>query len=274
MYDLINETLFDLEKSQEYILSIQVCLDGFSFSVVSPKDNNLVAFKKTPLEISDEKLIAQQLEEWIETNTIFQNLFKSVRVIVFQHKFTLVPEKLISEEIKSTIPPLLFSPQYEGFRTWENRIESSGTKLLFAIPQNLEAFLNKKFEKYKLIHPVSIIGKQLKEIEQKHRLVLMFNSNRMYTILYNNINIELANSFKIYHANDVIYYTLAVSKQLNISPKSTEVFYTGEIIGGKDTLSRLETHFALVDPFTAANPTVFDSEEFDQTIHQNLSLFI
>ena len=46
MYDLVNETGFNLEKSQEYILSIQISLDGFSFSVVSPSDNKLLAFKK------------------------------------------------------------------------------------------------------------------------------------------------------------------------------------------------------------------------------------
>ena len=78
MYDLVNETSFNLEKSQEYILSIQICLDGFSFSVVSPYDNKLLAFKSKPLEVNDEKLVAKYFKEWVDSNDIFQNSFKTI----------------------------------------------------------------------------------------------------------------------------------------------------------------------------------------------------
>lgn len=273
MYDIVNESFFDLEKSQEYILSIQVCLDGFSFSVVSPSDNKLLAFKKEPLEVGDEKLVAKHFKEWIDSNDIFQNSFKTIRIILFQEKFTIVPDKFISEELKNTIPSLLFSPGNEDFNIVENKIELSDTKLLFPVNRDLEVVLNKKFEAYKLIHPVSIISKHLKQTEEKYGFVLLFDLNNLYTILYTGNNIVLANSFKINHVNDSIYYTLAVLKQLKISPESAEVFYSGKIIGEKETIAQLENHFGSINSFTAFNPPDFDSEEFQQLVYQNVALF-
>jgi len=274
MYDLINETLFDLEKSPEYILSIQVALDGFSFSVVSSTDNKLLAFKKTPLEISDEKLITNSFKEWIDSNEIFQNSFKTIRIILFQEKFTIVPNKYYSDQIKYSIPSLLFSADFDDFKITENKIESLNAKLLFAITEDLKAFLNKRFGKYRLLHPVTITSKHLPKSEEKNGLVLLSNSNLLYIVFYTGNNILLANSYKINHANDIIYYTLAVIRQLKTSIKSTDFFYAGKLYGGKDTLSQLENHFGSVHPFTCTNPPEFDEgAEYKHLLHQNLSLF-
>ena len=48
MHDLVTEESFDLEKTYEYILSIQVSLDGFSFSILDITRKKYLALKSYP----------------------------------------------------------------------------------------------------------------------------------------------------------------------------------------------------------------------------------
>jgi hypothetical protein len=56
MFDFVIDS-FDLEKTNEYILSIQINLDGFSFSIYSPVENKFVGSKVVPLKISNEFIL-------------------------------------------------------------------------------------------------------------------------------------------------------------------------------------------------------------------------
>jgi len=270
MYDLVHEELFDLDKSQEYILSIQVSLNGFSFSVIWPADNKLLAFKTTQLKKPDKESFTQQFEEWFDSHDIFLNSFKKVRIIVFSENFSLVPEKFISEEIKRNVQTLLFSKKNNSEIT-ERHIKLLESKLVFGVLAGLKDLLKKKLKSYQLIHPVELIIKQLPDTKEKYRLALLFNSKDLYVVLGSDNNIELVNCFKINHPNDVIYHLLASLKQTDISPKSTEIFYSGEINMEKEILTQLKNYFSSVKPLSGKKPLEFKNEDFNH--YHNLTLF-
>jgi hypothetical protein len=272
MYDLVNEELFDLKKSQEYILSIQVSLSGFSFSVICPADNKLLAFKTTQLKNPDEESFTQQFEEWFDSHEIFLNSFKKIRIIVFSENFSLVPEKFISEEIKRNVQTLLFSEKANTEVT-ERHMKLLDSKLIFGVPKGLKDLLKQKLKSYQLIHPIELIIRNLPDTTEKYGLALLFNSKNLYVVLSSDNSIRLVNCFKINHPNDVIYHALASLKQSDFSPKKTEIYYSGEIDNEKEILTQFEKYFYSVKPLSGKKLLELNSEDSNQLVHRNLTLY-
>ncbi|MBK6285166.1 MAG: DUF3822 family protein [Draconibacterium sp.] len=100
MSDFINDGLFEIAKTKNYILSIQVCLDGFSFLIVDPNEKQIVAIKNSPIKISNENLLARHLKEWLTSEALLKNQFESVRLIYYSENFTLVPKEYYAEKSK------------------------------------------------------------------------------------------------------------------------------------------------------------------------------
>lgn len=272
MLDFVNDELFDLEKSQEYILSIQVSLGGFSFSVVSTAENKLLAFTNTPLKISNESLIARRFEEWIDSIDLLRKPYKTIRVIVCNDKFTLVPNNYDSEELTKNIPTFLFSENTD-IEIKKSQIELLKTKLIFSLPKGLNDVLSKKLRTCEIIHPVNIISTHLPETKEKQGLVLLFDVKSIYITLYNADKILLSNNFKINHVNDVTYYVLTTLKQLKIGPKSTDMFYAGDFDQENEVLHQLKNYFSSMSTLPDKTPLEFDDEKFTLSVHQNLTLY-
>ena len=99
MFEFDTDAAFDIEKTSEYILSIQVSLDGFSFSVVHPGNNRILAFKHTPLKISSESILSRHFESWTSTEDLWTKPFRKTRLIVFSPRFSLIPEIFYQKEM-------------------------------------------------------------------------------------------------------------------------------------------------------------------------------
>ena len=72
MSELVSYEWFDIEKTYKYILSIQVSLDGFSFSVLSQHEDNVLAFKTNQLKISSAALIPRRFNDWLESEELLK----------------------------------------------------------------------------------------------------------------------------------------------------------------------------------------------------------
>lgn len=223
MHELVTDNpLFDLEKTYEYILSIQVRLDGFSFSVLL--GNQLIAFKPVQLKISSHTLITRHFAEWVAAEELLQKPFKKISIVVFSNSFSLIPEEYFQESLKTEVSKLLFNENDEP-EIAVNSISKLKTRLIFTLPQGLNKVIQEKIGECEIIHPVKIVLNSLPETD-KNGLVLLFSKNSFYAVLYNESNILLANSFNTAHASDVVFYLLTMLKQLGIQPSETGLFIT------------------------------------------------
>ena len=222
-----SEASFDLEKSYEYILSIQVSLNGFSFSVILPsEENKLLAYKNISIKISSNSLLNRHFTEWLKTEAIIHNTFKKTRIIVSNEFFALVPEDFFQESLKTLFPHLLFDEKIK-VEMAENVIPSLNAKLVFALPIGLNETIQSHIGECEVIHPVKLVLNHLPEISNENGLVLFFDVKNFYAVLFNKQTVLLTNNFKIAHATDVMYFVLTMLKQLNISINTTKIFHTG-----------------------------------------------
>jgi len=270
MHGLVTDESFNLEKTNEYILSIQVSLDGFSFSVIRPDEKRLLALQYTPLTISSERFIARRFTEWVETEELFQRTYREIQLIVASEKFALVPDSLYRSQHKRTvIQPILETNATEEIR--ENFIEALEIHLLFALPSQLNNALQQDAS---ILHPVKKLIDKRPDISAKNGLVLWFNSGGCFFVLYNSNQILLANHFKITHENDVIYYVLTTLKQLRVSPAKTQLFMAGKLAEKESMQNMFQKYFVLVDFLHPENELLFDKERFSGPLHPFVHLYI
>ena len=272
MHEFVTDKSFDLERTYEYILSIQVSLDGFSFSVVCPAENKLMAFKSTLLKISSNSLISRHFKEWINSEELLQKPFKKTRIIVFSNKFTLIPEKYSSDELKKEIPHLLFEENSE-LEIAENIINNLEARLIFTLPNGLNNVIREQIGECEIIHPIKIVTNDLSETESKNRLLIIFDSENFYVMLFNKNKILLSNCFKQSHANDIVYYVLTVLKQLDIEPQTTELLYAGKLNQEDEIINILKKYINKTDILSGNNPIQIAPGLILQPIHQNFTLF-
>lgn len=243
MFDFIKDDSFDIEKTKQYSLSIQVSLDGFSFLVVHDSEKRVVACKNTPLKISSEKLLARRLKEWLETEGLLKRPFKSVRVFLFTENFTLVPAEYSGDKPVENLTSYLFH-QDSNNKLIVNKIDALNAQLIFQIPTDVMEVLNFQFNnKIDIIHPVTSLLTCPVESKKRNCAVLLTNNKYFYLIVSRNSKLILANSFQAEHLNDLVYNVLNTFQQLEIARSETDLYVSGSRYENNEIENLLNPYF-------------------------------
>lgn len=227
MFDFIKLDSFDIEKTKEYSLSIQVSLDGFSFLIVHSSEKKVIAYKNTPLKISNKNLLARRLKEWLEAENIFKNPFNSVFAFIFTENFTLVPTEYSGDNQIENLTTHLFQHDLNN-KLIENKIDDLNAKLVFMLPIEVMNVLHLQFNNnVKIIHPVTNLLKYPVESKKRNSAVILTTKKYFYLIITRNTRLILANSFQAEHLNDLVYHVLNTFQQLEIARSETDLYVSG-----------------------------------------------
>lgn len=263
MHDLVAVEGFEPKNTNEYSLSIQVSLDGFSFSMLRGYDKKIMACKNTPLKISSEQLISRHFSEWFQNEELLNTHFKKISVVVFSDKFSLVPEALFSQKIKRDLPLYLFAEKGE-MEIAENFVERIKAKLIFALPTGLNKILADNVGECEIIHPLKLLINGMPDSSDHNQLALLFGQKSFYAVLYKKNNMALANNYKIAHPNDVVYFTLNLLKQMKLEPRETQLLLVNAEPDIAELLSPYFTHIKKLEPgANIANPEISVSPILD-----------
>lgn len=226
MFDFVKDNAFDLEKTSDYKLSIQVSLDGFSFLIADPLEKRILAFANSPVKISNEILISRHFKEWIFSNDIFRKNYQKISVVVFSNEFSPIPETFYREDLKNEISDILFGKN-EAKEIAENYIEKLQARLIFSLPKGLYELVTQFFGECEIIHPLKLVLNNLPPLQKKYGVALLINTNNFYAVIYNETEILMINNFKTAHTNDVVYFVLNALQQLKIAVPETDLFLAG-----------------------------------------------
>jgi hypothetical protein len=227
MFDFIKLDSFDIEKTKEYSLSIQVSLDGFSFLIVHSSEKKVIAYKNTPLKISNKNLLARRLKEWLEAENLFKKTFNSVFAFIFTENFTLVPDEYSGDNQIENLTTHLFQHDLNN-KLIENKIDDLNAKLIFMLPIEVMNVLHLQFNNnVKIIHPVTNLLKYPVESKKRNSAVILTTKKYFYLIITRNTRLILANSFQAEHLNDLVYHVLNTFQQLEIARSETDLYVSG-----------------------------------------------
>jgi hypothetical protein len=240
MGDLFLDEKFDFNNTIQYILSIQVTPDGFSF-LISSLAGKVLASQNSPLKISSNNLASRHLNDWIQINKLMLNEFESVRFFVFEELFSVIPDDLSGE---------IFS----GFSTREkevqstvvkNRIDSMKATLQFNIAVELHKVIFNFYPNAEIVHPIAAILKKGYPFgaETLNSAFLIRLKNLSFLIICRKEKVLLAQGFEILHENDLLYHVINIFQQLQLSRSQTRLIIEETVISGIETVKLFAPYF-------------------------------
>ncbi|SHE31750.1 Protein of unknown function [Mariniphaga anaerophila] len=247
MVTLITDPSFDYNRTEEYKLSIQVSLDGFSFSVVQEKEAKLLAFEHLPITISSASFLGRRFSEWHESRELLQKQYAETQLFYSSENFTLVPAEFYEYEKQEQLAKCNFGSKNE-ISVRDNYLPDVEANLIFSVPESLLEAFNNLFPGCSVNHPVSLFNQKIQEgyqQEDKERLLaLLFHKNTFSLLLYQKGQLTQINSFAYRHPDDVVFYTLSVFKSLHLSASKTPLLLAGTINKENDVVNSLSEYFA------------------------------
>ena len=261
MHELITDRSFDLNRTNEYKLSIQVSLGGFSFSVIHIAENRLLALYNSPVTISTEKFLTRRFQEWANSEDILNHSFAEVRVQYDTPNFTVVPQSYFSGEKQNQIAALLFE-QEAASQVVTIHPEKLHTQFLFSVPANLPALIANKFGTANLWHPAATMAQNAVEHFRKNEngAVVFFSKSTFFLLMFSGEKLLLANSYNYQHPNDVAYFLMAALNRFNLKPTDFKLEVCGEIYREGETETLLGEYFNQIE--FCSSHVLFDSEIF------------
>jgi hypothetical protein len=271
MFDFFTDESFDIENTKQYSLSIQVSLDGFSFTAFDTLNNKVVAFKTTPLKISSELLLVRHLKDWLESEGVLKKRFKNVRIFVETNLFTLIPDEFSEDKLTENLNSLIFNPD-AGVELTKNNVEALNARLIFPVHAYLTELLSQFFNgNIEILHPLSLLLSNPPKSEKRNCAIIIISRKYFYLIIYRNGNFQMANSFQILHKTDLVYHVLNTFQQLETSRNETELFVCGSMIKNTETEDFLKPYFNHISKLKT-DKTMVNQEELNDSLQLYLSV--
>ena len=262
---------FDIYRTNEYKLSIQVSLDGFSFSVIQQSDNKLLATYFSPATVSSANFLGRRVNEWIDNQEILRNNFNETKLLYNSDKFTLIPGVFYNYEKQNNLVSFVFGKQ-AGFETRDNYMEETTANLVFSISGSLTEVFQNKFPGSAIYHPVSEINRKIFEMGKhlEQNIAVDFSKSSFNLLLYVDGKLQVANHYNFAHPNDVVYYIISVLRSTRLNIKNTPLLLSGEITKESELYTILQNFFNTIEFLTPS--LKLNSDIFGERSHQFFTL--
>jgi hypothetical protein len=262
MYELIADPLYELYRTNEYKLSIEVSLDGFSFSVTHPGENKLIALGNFPVTVSSEIFLGRRFNEWYDNQDILKHSYNEIRLLYNSDKFTIIPSEYYMYEKQNEAGNFIFEKK-DSYSWRDNYLPYAESNLIFRIPDSFIKVSEQKFPNNKIVHPLTLLIKKTEELSDGDNplAALLFRKESFSTILYLNGRLQFINNFGYAHANDVVYYLTSLSNKLNISYNNLQILIAGDIASDSEIDYTLKKYFpgtAFLTPGINYNKNIFN----------------
>jgi len=219
---ILDETL-DLNKSQEYKLSILLKKDGLSFIILDTKVNKIVAYKSIKIDqVDNVKEYCYFINKVLNQEEFVKSNYLNIDIIYNAFKSITVPENFYTDDKKDEIFKLNLE-LLDNEKVIVNSITNMGAKKLFAVPNCINEFITERFKNIRILHQTSpIIYKYLKN-KETDVIVVNLHTDFFDMMVFKNKQLVLDNSFKFKTKEDFLYYLLFSLEQLGLDPKEQKI---------------------------------------------------
>jgi hypothetical protein len=271
--ELLDETL-DINSTESYDLTLQICDNYLSFSILDTLRNKYVMLRS--YENEDGTLYdVRALGNLLSIDDFLIRRFRRTSIVTPSDKSTLVPSPLYDESRKEEY--FLFNHPDPGNQTiLVNELREPEAFLLFTISSDLYDLLKRLFPEAKPIHHL----KPLLNFYSVNRRVAGNNSVNVHVekgyvsiAVFDQNSLKFCNTFNYQAGSDVRYYVLYVFKRLGLNGDEN-VFFSGMISKYDENIYGLSDYLKNIKfAQPAGNFTL--SYVFNETeIHRFMNLFI
>lgn len=219
----------DFNKSEQYILSIRLSTDGFSFSIYNPIRDSVVLTRKRGIETG--LSFTANLKQAFKELDFLSYTYKQVNVSLVSKRFTLIPLDLFVEDQVETYFYYNFPPKENEIILYDT-LSKTGAAILYAMDKSLYCFLK---EQYTDVVQFNSSVTNLAEcfavksrIGSDKKMYVNLHQGVMELYVYERGHLMLLNSFDCKNEADCAYYLLYTWKQLTMDQQTDELYIVGE----------------------------------------------
>ena len=212
----------DLENPLNYILTIEVHPEQFSFSLYDSEKECFCYFYRIPK--SEEKSAFSSFKDFLFENDFLRLPFQKVYLINYTSTFTYIPEALYEEKVKKAYLNFLFSDK--SGKTLSEKGSDSDFVVVHSIPEDVYDFLRHSFENARIKHHTTPIISTLQNSSNEESRFMLVNKfgHEMDILCFSGKQFLLGNHFDCPTAKDAVYYPLFVWRQLKFDQLTDTLF--------------------------------------------------
>lgn len=220
------------EHFQNLKLSIQLKLDGFSFSILNIELNKIVALVdynlggiKHPIEL------LKKIKEIYNEDSLLKLSFKEVKIAHVNQISTLIPVALFDDNnLKSYLSfnQKLLENEYITY----DIIETHDIANVYSPFTEINDFFFDKYGEFIFKHYSSVLIENIFEINNGNKDLKMYVhvlNNQFEVVVIDNKKLILYNSFVYDTKEDFVYFILFIAEQLKINTEEFELELYGDI---------------------------------------------
>ncbi|WP_163717917.1 DUF3822 family protein [Mangrovibacterium lignilyticum] len=239
---LVDET-FDFNFTLEYKLSIQLSLDGFSFSILDTIQNKVIYLYHQELFEAEPEFLLKRIKAIYEESDLLQLPFKKTRIIIVApNRTTLVPDEIYQAEDCVTYHQVAFQA-LEKRQIKSSYIPSAKYWSVYEIPQVISNFLEEKHPGAEFINDLNLSFPE--HLDAKKVLKITVFKKHLVLIGFDEMGLNFHNSFFYDGENDMLFYILGSVK--NMASEPDLILLDGMVNKHATIYHRLRQYFAQVE---------------------------
>lgn len=228
---LFVDSTFEKGNTSRYKLSIQLCLDGFSFSILSSDNKCLALFQSKKLNSDSESSSIHLLKDNIRNCDYLNLAYDHISIIWLTKKASLIPSDLFSEALATDSFQLCHSLLKSEIISW-NICTELNAHIVYAIPSDLPVFLESQFPNSETSHQtLSFYQRVLSHsIDGKHPKVFVeVYDNFFDAFIPDSGQKYFSNNFSFKDETDMVYFILNIYKQQKLNTEYSQLHISGKI---------------------------------------------
>ena len=247
----------DLNKSEQYILSIRLSADGFSFSIHHPQNEDV---SYTSYAVNSSYSMTANVKKMLATTEELGRSYQTVNVLIDTPRFTLVPFDLFEDEQTEEFFHLNFLKK-ENETILCNILGKNNVALLFGVDKHTHQLLAEQFPQARIFASISPLLEHFhtrsRENDTKN-LYVHFHASQMDVFAFDKGKLLLTNTFQCKQIPDKVYYMLYIWQQLGFSQEKDQLWLAGNIEAEEELMTELNKFIRNVKTFPKKENLSFD----------------
>lgn len=237
--------MIDPAKSSLYNITIQCALDGFCFVVHHHEENKIIDIELYQTsETADENTILEALEKAFFKKGLYGKSFRSLRFLMANRYYTLVPDKLFDEAQCESY--LRFNHLLPArYTVLHEPVPSAQAVTVFAMPQHQTDSIRKIWPEATIAHQASLFLQAVLQEEPYESDIngyVNVNSRSFDLALIQEGRIVFFNNFPFRTKDDFIYYLMFTLEQQGLADQDIPIHFTGLITNQSEIIRLCERY--------------------------------
>ncbi len=218
------------EKTTDYRLSIQVDLNGFSFSVVNENDSGLLFLYASDFRMDGGETddFVKKCSELFEQFSLLRSNYDNINLIYNTHKYSLVPNMLYKKGDELSILERHHKlDELDEVNTLT--IPHESMVVIFAVNSTLVNLAKSYHPNLKLIPTLWLSLTYLPLYPEYNKLSFNYMKGFLTIVAAEGEKIVYCNSFPAHHFNTALYFLFLTIREVQFNPESTTIYISGNI---------------------------------------------